>query len=227
MMDLIAYTWMTPYGVLTASPFITDPADTHEQASGANTRAGYGGRMASKSAKLNVLATVPLLSGCSKRELSHVAKVSRPIDVEAGTIIADQGQTGSEAFIILEGEVAVRRNGRRIASLGSGDVVGELSLLDHGPRTASVVCDTDAKLLVLSQHDFRDVIEHHPSIAYKLLGTLAERIREFDRKYYGWVVGSAGPVMTSPPRIGAAAPGRLVASARRPWQRGLRCPGRR
>jgi CRP-like cAMP-binding protein len=141
--------------------------------------------MASKSAKLNALTSVPLFSDCSKRELGHIVKVSRTIEVEPGTVIVDQGQMGAEAFIILEGEVTVRRGGRKIASLGIGDVVGELSLLDHGPRTASVVADGDAKLLVLAQNEFRDVLHQHPSIAFKLLGTLAERIREFDRKYYG------------------------------------------
>lgn len=172
-MDLVACAWLSPLGIVDVSP--------HE----APRARGYGGDMASKSAKLNALSTVPLFSDCSKRELGHVVKVSSTIEVDAGTIIADQGQMGAEAFIILEGEVSVRRGGRKIATLGSGDVVGELSLLDHGPRTASVVCQTDAKLLVLSQHEFRNVLEHHPSIAFKLLGTLAERIREFDRKYYG------------------------------------------
>ena len=141
--------------------------------------------MASKSVQLKHLATVPLFSDCSKRELGHVAKVGREIQVEAGTLIADQGQMGREAFVILEGAVAVKRGGRKIATLTAGDVVGELSLLDHGPRTASVECETDATLLVLEQHAFHEVLASHPTISLKLLATLAERIREFDRKYYG------------------------------------------
>ena len=141
--------------------------------------------MASKSDQLKHLATVPLFSDCSKRELGHVARVGREIHVGAGTLIADQGQMGREAFVILEGDVAVKRGGRKIATLTAGDVVGELSLLDHGPRTASVECETDATLLVLEQHAFREVLADHPTISLKLLATLAERIREFDRKYYG------------------------------------------
>lgn len=140
--------------------------------------------MASKSAQVEALSAVPLLTGCSKRELTHVAKAGSEITKAAGDVIADQGQMGREAFIILDGSVEIKRGGRKIASLGKGDVVGELSLLDHGPRTASVVCETDCTLFVLDQRHFREVLEKNTSIALKLLATLAERIREFDRKYY-------------------------------------------
>jgi CRP/FNR family cyclic AMP-dependent transcriptional regulator len=140
--------------------------------------------MASKSAQLEALSAVPLFAGCSKRELAHVAKAGTELTKEAGSVVVDQGQMGREAFVILDGSVDIERAGRKIASLGTGDVVGELSLLDHGPRTASVVCETDCSLFVLDQRHFREVLEKHPSIALKLLGTLAERIRELDRKYY-------------------------------------------
>jgi CRP/FNR family cyclic AMP-dependent transcriptional regulator len=64
-------------------------------------------------------------------------------------------------------------------------VVGELALLDHGPRTATVVCDTDCTLYVLDQRHFKGVLETSPSISMKLLGALAGHIRMMDRKYYG------------------------------------------
>lgn len=102
-----------------------------------------------------------------------------------GTVIIEQGQLGREAFVILEGKVVVKRRDRKIAELGPGDIVGELSLLDHGPRTASAVCEGNCTLFVLDQRHFRGVIEEHPSISMKLLTALAERIRDLDRKYYG------------------------------------------
>ena len=102
-----------------------------------------------------------------------------------GTVIIDQGQLGREAFVILEGKVTVKRRDRKVAELGPGDVVGELALLDHGPRTASAVCEGDCTLFVLDQRHFRGVIEDHPSISMKLLTALAARIRDLDRKYYG------------------------------------------
>jgi CRP-like cAMP-binding protein len=102
-----------------------------------------------------------------------------------GTLIVDQGQTGREAFVIVEGEVTVKRNGRKVASLGPGAVVGELSLLDHGPRTATAVCATDCTLLVIDQRRFLGVIDSVPAIAHKLLSSLAARIRDLDRQYFG------------------------------------------
>jgi len=64
-------------------------------------------------------------------------------------------------------------------------VVGELSLLDHGPRTASVVTDTECTLLVISQRQFLGVLDQVPALSHKLLATLAGRIRELDRQYFG------------------------------------------
>ena len=141
--------------------------------------------MASKSTHLKHLRDVPLFAGCTRKHLQSIAKAGDEITMTAGTTIVDQGQLGREAFIILDGDVVVRRRGRKIATLGSGDVVGELSLLDHGPRTASVICDTDCTLFVLDQRHFRGVLDDNPEIAFKLLGTLASRIRELDRKSFG------------------------------------------
>ena len=78
----------------------------------------------------------------------------------------------------------MKRNGRKVATLGPGAIVGELSLLDHGPRTATVVCDTDAVVRHRAAPLPR-VLETCPSIGHKLLATLASRIRELDRQYYG------------------------------------------
>ena len=103
----------------------------------------------------------------------------------AGSLVVDQGQTGREAFVILKGSATVRRNGKKVATLGPGSVVGELSLLDHGPRTASVVADTDCVMLVISQRQFLGVLDSIPALSHKMLATLAGRIRELDRQYFG------------------------------------------
>ena len=141
--------------------------------------------MTSKKQQLESLSTVALFSACSKKELEKVARATDDITMTAGTVIIDQGQTGREAFVIVAGDVTVKRNNRKVATLGPGSVVGELSLLDNGPRTASVVCDTDCTLLVIDHRRFRGVVEEIPAIAHKLLGSLAGRIRELDRAYYG------------------------------------------
>lgn len=141
--------------------------------------------MASKKQHLETLRSIPLFSGCSNKELEKVAKASDEIRMTAGTLIVDQGQTGREAFVIVEGDVEIKRNNRKIATLGAGNVVGELSLLDHGPRTATAVCATDCTLLVVDQRRFLGVLDAVPALSHKLLAALATRIRELDRQNYG------------------------------------------
>jgi CRP/FNR family cyclic AMP-dependent transcriptional regulator len=141
--------------------------------------------MASKKLQLESLKNVPLFNACSKKELEKVAKAADEITMTEGSLIIDQGQTGREALIILSGDVTIKRSGRKIAVLGAGDVVGELSLLDHGPRTASAICATDCTLLVIDQRRFISVLDDVPSIAHKLMGVLASRIRQMDRSVFG------------------------------------------
>jgi CRP/FNR family cyclic AMP-dependent transcriptional regulator len=141
--------------------------------------------MASKKTYLEHLRNISLFSGCSTKDLEKIARASDEITVEAGHVITDQGQAGREAFVILEGSATVRRNGKKVATLGAGAVVGELSLLDHGPRTATVTTDGPTTLLVIDQRHFSGVLDSVPAIAHKLLASLATKIREFDRAYYG------------------------------------------
>jgi CRP/FNR family cyclic AMP-dependent transcriptional regulator len=141
--------------------------------------------MASKKAYIDHLKSVPLFAACTRKELELIARSGDEIKMTAGTVLLDQGQTGHEAFVILDGTVTVKRNGRKIATLGEGVIVGELSLLDHGPRTARAECETDCVLFVISQRHFMTVLDDVPALAHKLLAALAGRIRELDRAYFG------------------------------------------
>lgn len=141
--------------------------------------------MASRTKHLEHLGEISLFSALSKRDLQRIAKASNEVTREAGSVLVDQGDAGREAFVVIEGTATVKRNGRKVGTLGPGDAVGELSLLDHGPRTATVTTDTDVTLLVLSAREFSGVLEDIPSLAHKLLGELAGRVRELDRQIYG------------------------------------------
>ena len=141
--------------------------------------------MATKKAHLEHLRNVSLFQGCSTKDLERIHKASDEITMPAGSLLVDQGQTGREAFVVLSGSVSVKRNGKKVGSYGPGTVVGELSLLDHGPRTATVVCETECELLLLDQRHFMTVLEDVPSVAHKVLATLAGRIRDLDRQYFG------------------------------------------
>lgn len=134
---------------------------------------------------LDHLAAVPLFSACSKKELQAVAKASDELNLPAGRVLCEQGTIGREAFVIVDGEAEVKRNNRKVATLGPGAYVGELALLDHGPRTATVSLSTDATVLVLGAREFSGLLDEVPSISHKLMKALAHRIRELDSKAYG------------------------------------------
>ncbi len=141
--------------------------------------------MASKKTPLQYLAQVPLFSSCSTRDLGKIAKAADRINMVAGTTIITQGTSGKQAFVLLSGSATVKRNGKKIATVQAGAIVGELSLLDRGSRTATVVCDTDCELLVIDARHLFAVIDEVPAMAHKLLAALATRIRDLDRAHYG------------------------------------------
>src|SRR5438105_2781904 len=132
--------------------------------------------MASKRAYLDNLRKVPLFSALNNKELQTIAKATDELTVPPGHVLTDQGQTGREAYVIVDGSATVRRNGKKVATLGPGDVVGELSLLDHGPRTATVTSDTDTTVLLIDQRHFLGVLDTVPSVAHKLLASLASKV---------------------------------------------------
>jgi CRP-like cAMP-binding protein len=141
--------------------------------------------MATTKSTVDHLRSIALFSECSSKELSLVVKSSTERLLKAGTVIMDQGQTGREAYVILEGSATVKRNGKKIGSAKTGSVIGELSLLDKGPRTATVIADTDVRLLVVTDRALKGAIQNIPAISSKLLKGLATRVRELDRAHYG------------------------------------------
>lgn len=141
--------------------------------------------MTSTRQRLSALRSVPLFHACTNKELDHIVRASDEITMTAGTLLVDQGQTSREAFVVIRGEVVIKRNHRKVATVGPGGVIGELSLLDHGPRTATAVCASDCTLLVIDQRRFLSAIDADPTISHKLLAGLAARVRDVDRTYYG------------------------------------------
>ena len=131
---------------------------------------------------LSSLAEVPLFSALSQRDLARIARLGEEVEVEAGTRLVDEGATGDQFFVILSGKAKVTRRGRRIAALGRGDSFGELSLLDRGPRTATVTAENRMELLVLGQREFSGLLDDAPGFSRKLLAGMARRLREADTR---------------------------------------------
>ena len=111
-----------------------------------------------------------------------IGKASDEVTVPAGKDIVTEGSTGHEFFLILGGQAVVKRNGRKVATLGKGDYFGELSLLSKAERNATVSAETDLALLVLGQREFSGILDEVPGLAHKLLVSMAGRLREADGK---------------------------------------------
>lgn len=138
-----------------------------------------------KTGKIAHIKAIPLFSKLSQKELVEVARHCDEVDVPKGQVLADQDTTGSECFIVVSGEITIRRNGRKIGAKGAGEIVGEMALLDSLPRSATLVTASDCQLLVFSRRDFRSVIDSLPLVSRKLLETLSERLRATDKAWVG------------------------------------------
>jgi len=129
-----------------------------------------------RDAKIDAIRGVPLFARCSKKELAEVAKLADEIDFKPGKDLIREGERGREFFVLLDGTAEVRRKGRKISTLGPGDFFGEIALVAHTPRTATVTTTSPVDLLVITGQSFASLLDHQPAIATKVLAALAERL---------------------------------------------------
>ena len=130
----------------------------------------------SKNEKVELLKRTALFAECTKAELIEVALSADEREAAEGDRLTEEGRRGREFFVLVEGAVVVRRDGRRLADLGPGDWFGEIAILTYKPRTASVTAITPVRLLVISDGAFRRVVETTPRIALNVLRGVAERL---------------------------------------------------
>jgi CRP/FNR family transcriptional regulator, cyclic AMP receptor protein len=138
-------------------------------------------RRRTKDSKLDLIAKVPLFAACSKRDLRKIAAHVEEVDVPEGKVLMHRGRHGSECFVVAEGTAKATMPGRKSIFLGPGSVLGEMSLLDGGLRSATVTAESDMHLLVLGSRDFSAVIEDVPQVARGIMKVLATRLRDAER----------------------------------------------
>jgi CRP/FNR family cyclic AMP-dependent transcriptional regulator len=134
-----------------------------------------------------LLARVPLLSGLEPSELERIAQVAIPRSFPKGARIFHEGDRSDACYVIRSGEVRVTRehpDGRAIAlaTLGPGELVGELAMLDGGVRSASVETLTEAELLAVAATDMKGLLERNAQITAKLVVALTKRLRETNER---------------------------------------------
>ncbi len=127
------------------------------------------------------LKGVPLFARLGSGELEGLVKTAKRQTFRAGETIVREGEEGVAFYLILNGQVEVRRGGTALARLGAGQFFGEMALLTNFPRSADVVALEDTECLLLTRWDLRALIQTHPDVALKLLEELARRLRDTDR----------------------------------------------
>ncbi|MEI2640122.1 MAG: cyclic nucleotide-binding domain-containing protein [Microthrixaceae bacterium] len=128
------------------------------------------------SERLAVLATMELFADFSDDQLQRVVNLSERRSFGTGDVIVDQGDTGVECFVIEEGRASVYVRGEYVATSGRGSMIGEMALVDHRPRTATVVADTDLLAMRFDSKAFRLLLEEMPKASERVFATLRERL---------------------------------------------------
>jgi CRP/FNR family cyclic AMP-dependent transcriptional regulator len=134
-----------------------------------------------RSYKMDLLRNVPLFRSLNQRQLNAVVRFTDAHRARQGAVLTRKGQHGLEAFVIVDGKARVEVGGKKIAELGPGDFIGELSLIDGKPRTATVVAQTPMTLMVVRRRDFKFLRDSVPGLQEKLILTLCERLRQADQ----------------------------------------------
>ena len=128
-------------------------------------------------APVELLQRVPLFEDFERGDLDRLSRSFKQRIFDAGSTVADEGRTGAGFFVIESGEATVSVRGSERAKLGPGDYFGEIALIDDGARSASITADSELRCYGLTSWEFRPLVEGNASIAWKLLETLAKRLR--------------------------------------------------
>ena len=121
------------------------------------------------------LADVAFFKGFEPDQLRRVAELASECEAEAGGELIGQGRPGQEAFVILDGEAGIYISGKQVNTLGPGEIVGEMSLIDHNPRTADVRALTPMKLLSFDSRAFRRLLDEMPDALIRVMERIIER----------------------------------------------------
>jgi CRP/FNR family cyclic AMP-dependent transcriptional regulator len=130
--------------------------------------------------KLDLLRDVPLFAGLGEHELERVSALTDVVDLPAERVLMTQGDRGSEMFVLVSGSARIDRDGQSLRVCGAGEVLGEIALLDGGPRTATVTLFEPSRLLVVAHREFHSLMDEFPEIRLRVLEAVARRLRVLD-----------------------------------------------
>ncbi len=128
-------------------------------------------------AKIEALSKVPLFAVCSQKDLEFLITRTDEVDVPAGRTLITQGAPADSFYLLLTGGATVQVDGRDRPALQPGSFFGEISMLDRGPATATVVTNAPSKVMVMSHAQFRDAIKANDQLLSQVMAAMAERLR--------------------------------------------------
>ena len=141
-----------------------------------------GFRRMGQDAKMERLQRVPLLEECTGRQLREIARIAEVQELPAGTVLTRAGEPGDDFFLIVDGAARVEVPGGRTGPLAPGEFFGEMSLLDGGPRSATVTADTAIRVIIIKRRHFATLLREAPALTLKICATLARRVRDLERR---------------------------------------------
>jgi CRP/FNR family cyclic AMP-dependent transcriptional regulator len=127
------------------------------------------------------LGDISMFAPCTKKELQQIARLTTKLNVDSGRVLTKEGERGSEFAIVLDGTASVTQHGKVVGTLTAGGHYGEMSLIDDGPRTATVTATSPMTLAVVAPNEFGQLLEDVPALARAIMRGLARRIRELDK----------------------------------------------
>jgi CRP-like cAMP-binding protein len=130
--------------------------------------------------KLELLRSVPLFAGLEADELEEIAGIAEEMDAPAGTELTHEGRHEGYFFVIVTGTVRVDRGGHTVNTLHDGDFLGEISLLDGGPRTATTTAESPSTLIVMTHQRFSQLLDGSPAIRRAVMEEVGRRLRRLD-----------------------------------------------
>ena len=128
-----------------------------------------------RDSKIDLLRSVPLFAECSQKELGRSAAIADELYQPEGTRLIEEGKKGREFFVLVDGTVDVRRNGRKLRTMGNGDFFGEIALITDSPRSATVTATSPVRVLVITSQAFQRLLADTATLQPKVLAALAER----------------------------------------------------
>jgi len=124
---------------------------------------------------VQVLRSIPFFADCTFAELAQIDRLGTWVDVLPGRTLTREGEQGHECFVTVDGVAIAERSGQTIGAIGAASIAGEMALLDHTRRNATVVASTAMRLIVLSDREFMQMLRIAPGVEASLARIADER----------------------------------------------------